>query len=582
MAKRVQLVPLPSVQDSGAPLAGAAQSQLGRDISGAGREAQRAAGQFQQLIDATNDAAMKGAYADYVAYTTDSLDNPETGLVTKKGKSAAKAGKKSVEALDKWIEKYGKETLSNEDQRAAFKAFYRQQKPSYTHSVNGHVTRENAEWIAEKEQAVLGASTASAVGHANRGELDEIGDDLMVADLALENTAQREGWDAETLDRERKVQATSTHLAVLDAMLRRGDVGSAQEWFKESKGDMDAKMVNDSGIKGRLHAGNLKQQGQDIADSIMEQTTTVERGVVVSDRVKGLELMRAMNLPVEVFDEARARLDRGYDDNRVALDAHDDPIYANLVQRLYFPQGEPEPTFNDDEAMRLSPDRYTRWISELVKKARLDGRDGIEKQRNQREIDAAAFDHWRGRRKYGVEGQDQFSGNPSLLYPRASDRAHSKMRNAKNDLIDRKEQGQDVEYKAFLDLVEPMIAKHISGRTNRNKVQAFVNREWDALKAAQPDPRRGPGVVEARELARRLFRQVDTLIISDVIPIIGGLSLGSTTQVELDIQAEEEERTNAPALGDIPKGDPRYDPRAQDIDEDGNILFWNGSSWAED
>jgi hypothetical protein len=318
--RKVEETGLPGYRQNVRDTASAALGDVGEGIA---RAAQGVGTVVAKVREEQDTAAVQTAYAELQNEKMDLLDNPETGLVSKRGHDAIAEAPNFVQDFDHRSGEIAKRLTPS--QRAKFEQILQRERLGVKSSVNSHLVRESEGLKKQALEGALAAAQSDAAGAARRGEYDKVQVAIMNGLGALD--ASSRGMDKGAADARRRDFETAAHLGVIDAMLEQGRTVDAREYLTTTRGYMDESVIAKSNIEKRLEGASVRDRSRMLADSAWAATG--------GDPAKAAELVRDQGIDdTELFDETMQRLQRRGAEEAQARRQADSPRLGRLEQEI--------------------------------------------------------------------------------------------------------------------------------------------------------------------------------------------------------------------------------------------------------
>jgi len=192
---------------------------------------------FQAEVRRANQVSVLDADLQNSQFTTDLLDNPTTGLLTRRGKGVNGIYE---EAQTAWQEHTARVTegLSNDEQRLAFQRLAGSRWATIDNQLNKHIYAENLRYDNE----TTAAWGKNEIERAARSWQDSevITSSIGIQGAVLTDYARRTGKPPEWLEQAKLESTSATHKAVLNQMLINGQDTLADAYYKEHQSEIAA------------------------------------------------------------------------------------------------------------------------------------------------------------------------------------------------------------------------------------------------------------------------------------------------------------------------------------------------------
>lgn len=128
-------------------------------------------------------------------------------------------------------------TLTNDRQREKFKIRSDVARQQYTEELLRHVGKESDVYAKEVYDGTMAVENRNAVARWNSPA--DIGTSLLRIEHAVNDRAERYGWDAQYRDGVLKQEQGKVHAAIVGQAIATGDYKYAQQWYQAHKEDID-------------------------------------------------------------------------------------------------------------------------------------------------------------------------------------------------------------------------------------------------------------------------------------------------------------------------------------------------------
>jgi hypothetical protein len=157
------------------------------------------------------------------------LDDPEKGVLAKRGKDAFGLHETADPQFEKW---YGEiyESLSNDDQKQMFYRMANSRRENFKNRIAAHEGREYESFAASSLAAGNALSVAGAA--ANFDHPEEIGTERERIRLRIWNYGTERGKGAEWIKAATQAELTKLHVAIIDGYLAKGLDREAEVYYK--------------------------------------------------------------------------------------------------------------------------------------------------------------------------------------------------------------------------------------------------------------------------------------------------------------------------------------------------------------
>lgn len=437
----------------------AAQGEAAEGFSRLAHGADRLAQKVREEQDA---AAIEEAYAELTRTRQSLLDDPNNGLVTRKGKAALAERESFVTYYDaqakRLIEGLGPRA------RARFQHILTRDRDNYVSSVDRHVARESEALAEQAHVGALQAAQSDAVGAASRGELDKSADAIASGLGAIDLRATAQGWAGEYAEAQRREFATNAHMAVLGSMLNSGRTTDAREYLAKARADMDEAALAKSNIEKLIAAAGREDEARLLADQAWKESG--------GDPLKAAGWLRDKGIKdTALFDMARERV-RGRAAEGAALEREANaPVLADLELDYRAGKGF---GLKGKKYERLTPEGQKDWHRFVAAEQRSKANDPRQDEFNRYLL--AKFD---ALDLAGSDGKDQVSVDLSTGVWRHADATTAEKLIARQKEADRSvKKDQGVAYSEFITKLDDRLNGMRLTKKERASLKTHASRRF--------------------------------------------------------------------------------------------------------
>lgn len=267
-----------------------------------------------------NDLALTEADARLSNLETDTLYDPATGAMSKRGKQSFDLQNTAMEDFDAKAAEI-EEGLSNDYQRASYQRMLAKRRAYVDRQINRHVTNETKTYDDNVTKSYVANEMNAAIENAH--DPDRVAMSLDRQRGAIQAHADRNGMDQETTQRLMEESVSKTHKAVFSKIINSGGVTAAQEYYKQYKDDITGK--DRVAIDKALKEGIVSRDSQEASDKIFAKH---------SDNMKtALEKAREIKDP-EKRDETVRRVKSRFADLKIAEEAANREAFNSAYEVL--------------------------------------------------------------------------------------------------------------------------------------------------------------------------------------------------------------------------------------------------------
>lgn len=271
-------------------------TQLGNQIDSLGATVKKEYDSANKFRALDSDRQLSEFQEDY-------LNNPETGLMQRKGANAFTISKDYEENFAKKIQEI-EDSLSNDDQKAEFKALASSRFMDGKKKINAHVSRETEIYVNASTKAYIDNEKNAAIDNA--GDEERIGTALARINMALENRSDYQGMPVEQKKQLLLKEQSEVHKGVIERIIYGGKDREAKAYYEKYQDQIDGetKLAIDKSLK----EGTLRGESQRTSDYIFSKSQSMS---------EALEKARDIRDP-ELRDETIKRIKTRFDEKKEA------------------------------------------------------------------------------------------------------------------------------------------------------------------------------------------------------------------------------------------------------------------------
>lgn len=243
------------------------------------------------------------------SWAIDTLHNPETGALNRKGKDSFGLPDELLPAYDKTVEGIEK-GLTNSAQRQAFRKLSTGRRLEMDQTLARHVSGE----MRAFEDSELDAYIKNAHGAALANP-DGAGNEIERQRMAIGSYADRNGKGPEWFKLKFGAAASNTHLGVVDGMLAKGQDQQALAYFQANGAQLLAE--DRTRAEKALEIGTLRGASQRTADQITQSYTEPSAMMAAVEQIADPKLRDATEERVQrkirfLADTNKAAIDKTF------------------------------------------------------------------------------------------------------------------------------------------------------------------------------------------------------------------------------------------------------------------------------
>lgn len=268
---------------------------------GGGQSLQNVSNAFISYIEEekrkADDIATTEAYTKAITAKNNLLNDPNSGLVTIKGKNAIGASEKYQNMFNEQMDAIEK-TLTNSSQKEVFSKIRMKHAADFNNDLQKHVYYQTQEYDNETTKAAIEAAKNDAI--LNYQNKDAIINSKTVQIAAIEAYGERNGVPKEAIELQKKEAISQIHDGILERMINNNEDLLAKAYFEEAKKEM----LSDTIIKYEklVTAASSRAEAQNYEDTI------INMGKSYAD---SLEEARKIQNP-EIRDDVVSRIKRRF------------------------------------------------------------------------------------------------------------------------------------------------------------------------------------------------------------------------------------------------------------------------------
>jgi len=240
------------------------------------------------------------------SWTIDSLHNPETGALNRRGKDSFGLPEEIVPAFDKTVADIEK-GLTNDAQRQAFRRLSSGRRKEIDQTIARHVSTEMRAFENQELEAYIKNARTAALANP-----DAAGSEIERQRLAISSYADRNGLGPEWFKLKFGSAASGTHLGILEGLLTRGRDQQAAAYFTANA----AQMLGEDRTRAEkaLEVGTLRGESQRLADRITTQYNDPTAMIAAVEQIQDPKLRDATDERVQRKIRFLADVNRGAQD----------------------------------------------------------------------------------------------------------------------------------------------------------------------------------------------------------------------------------------------------------------------------
>ncbi len=278
---------------------------------------------YMRAKAAADQIAVQEAEVKAAHLTNELLYAPQTGALNRRGKSAMGI---PDEIMPKFQKGFGDIAgqLKNDSQRRAFAGVTAQRQQHIDGVISQHIAGEIRAWDDETTQGVIADGHNLAV--ANYGDPLRVLAGIGKQKQAIDQHAERNGVPPEERDDAIRKAESTTLAGVIGRMVDAGDMAQANATYAHWKANIDGD--HQSVIEHGLREGGIANDGRKLADGIVTTAGMDELGALDALEAKGVK-------DTEVYDNAKMRIIKHYNDRDRAVDARQGKLLDTATTALY-------------------------------------------------------------------------------------------------------------------------------------------------------------------------------------------------------------------------------------------------------
>ena len=417
--RSVGLAALPGYRQNVRDTTGEALEGVGQGIDrlgqGLGSAARKIQDERAKAAREQDNARVQGAIAELIATKQSLIEDPENGLVARKGE-AALAESDSIKSFYEAKARDLRTKLSSDEQRAAFDGVWGEEKTSFSSVVDRHVFRESEQLKKDTHAALLSGYGSEAEREARSGDLGDSNLAVMRGLGAIEATDRAEGRSRDITKQRQREFETAARLAATEAILKTGRIDpqtgepEAATYLRSWRSRLDAGMVEKSGIDKMLAGAKLGADADKAAG---------EAWVKGGDPARALEHLRATIKDPQLLEEATERVQKRGAAEATARRQSDAEPLGMLEQQLYGP-GATFSTTDPRSAFHLLSEEGKGSALRMREARRRSLKSASnEDKAAQNSINRGALADFKALDLYGEEGDDQATVDITARYAAA-------------------------------------------------------------------------------------------------------------------------------------------------------------------
>lgn len=264
---------------------------------GGGQSLQNVSNAFISYIEEekrkADDIATTEAYTKAITAKNNLLNDPNSGLVTIKGKNAIGASEKYQNMFNEQMDAIEK-NLTNSSQKEVFSKIRMKHAADFNNELQKHVYYQTQQYDNETTKAAIEAAKNDAI--LNYQNKDAIINSKTVQIAAIEAYGERNGVPKEAIELQKKEAISQIHDGILERMINNNQDLLAKSYFEEAKKEMLSDTITK--YEKLVTAASSRAEAQNYEDTI------INMGKSYSD---SLEEARKIQNP-EIRDDVVSRL----------------------------------------------------------------------------------------------------------------------------------------------------------------------------------------------------------------------------------------------------------------------------------
>lgn len=266
---------------------------------GGGQSLQNVSNAFISYIEEekrkADDIATTEAYTKAITAKNNLLNDPNSGLVTIKGKNAIGASEKYQNMFNEQMDAIEK-NLTNSSQKEVFSKIRMKHAADFNNELQKHVYYQTQQYDNETTKAAIEAAKNDAI--LNYQNKDAIINSKTVQIAAIEAYGERNGVPKEAIELQKKEAISQIHDGILERMINNNQDLLAKSYFEEAKKEMLSDTITKyeklvTAASSRAEAQNYEDtiinMGKSYADSL-EEARKIQNPEIRDDVVSRLKI----------------------------------------------------------------------------------------------------------------------------------------------------------------------------------------------------------------------------------------------------------------------------------------------------
>jgi len=276
-----------------------------------------------------DDVAIMSADQKLSALQTQLLYDPKTGAMNRRGKDAFGAVQETGDSFTQGIDEI-ESTLSDNDQKAAFRKMAMQRQSEVSNSLNKHVSVESQKYDIEQTSALV--KTEQDAVTKNPYDQDRVASSLFRQQQSIAALGQRMGMPPEKIAEGISEAQTATHAAVINTMLAQGNDLKAKEYYDANVDQIVGKPKEH--LTKDLEAGSVRGESQRKAAEFFGDGTDLKSALDQAREITDPKVQDATVQKIKELNQQKDMVDR---DRKEQLNIR----MANEIDKGGDPRGKP-------------------------------------------------------------------------------------------------------------------------------------------------------------------------------------------------------------------------------------------------
>jgi hypoxanthine phosphoribosyltransferase len=244
---------------------------------------------YQEQKQKADQIAVSEADAKLAKLETDLLFNPKTGALNSRGKNSFDVGVVTNDEYQKSSQAI-LDTLSNDDQKLAFKKIALDRGGNVDRALNRHMSQESIRYDTEVTTSLVKNEQDAAI--QNYADPGRVAQSLKKQEQTLREFANRNGISDESLQQQLVKAKSETHENVLNRMLSNDQDLGAMSYFKKYKNDIDPERL--ARIEQTLDVSSSRILSQRKVDEFIDKGLSMGAAYEEAEKVKDPKLREAV------------------------------------------------------------------------------------------------------------------------------------------------------------------------------------------------------------------------------------------------------------------------------------------------